>query len=457
MQRAMDMLSAFVERRRAVVIAVWLAAIVAAVPLSLAQTDHLRRRRASVLPRRAGAEARRGRRGTPGRERQRRASSRPPAAPRGRASVAHRAPAHARATAASPRRRPPGGPYPDAAVRQPGPGGRRSVDPAPSSPRPGRRAARRRAPPRRPGGAVGRHAGPQQAGPRIGREGRLPDRAHHPARRLRLARRGLAAARARVRERDAHGRGDLGTVSGHRDVGLRHERRLDDRDRRGGRLLAVRPRPLPRGDPVRGHARGGAEDSHEDVRRGRRLLGANGVDLPRRPLPRRFDHDPLDGHRRDRRSGDLDRRRRDDAARAHERVRQARLRARAPGGHRLAAGAVVEDEAAPPRRLRAGCRPSGLLAALGRPRDAPPGARRDRHRWHASHARGPGALAEVRRRCPAPVPEAQRDARGRRARGARHGPGFGRSRRGDRGLQARPGDRHRERTRARAAARPGPP
>ena len=41
MQRAMDMLSAFVERRRAVVIAVWLAAIVAAVPLSLAQTDHL--------------------------------------------------------------------------------------------------------------------------------------------------------------------------------------------------------------------------------------------------------------------------------------------------------------------------------------------------------------------------------------------------------------------------------
>src|SRR5436190_2159820 len=35
MQRAMDTLSAFVERRRAVVIAVWLAAIVAAVPLSL--------------------------------------------------------------------------------------------------------------------------------------------------------------------------------------------------------------------------------------------------------------------------------------------------------------------------------------------------------------------------------------------------------------------------------------
>src|SRR2546425_9023301 len=41
MQRAMDRLSAFVERRRAVVIAVWLAAIVAAVPLSLRQTHHL--------------------------------------------------------------------------------------------------------------------------------------------------------------------------------------------------------------------------------------------------------------------------------------------------------------------------------------------------------------------------------------------------------------------------------
>ena len=49
-----------------------------------------------------------------------------------------------------------------------------------------------------------------------------------------------------VRER----RRDLLPVAGDRDVGLRHERRLDDRDRRRGRLLAVRARALPRGDPA---------------------------------------------------------------------------------------------------------------------------------------------------------------------------------------------------------------
>ena len=50
--------------------------------------------------------------------------------------------------------------------------------------------------------------------------------------------------RQRLRER----RRDLLPLAGDRDVGLRYERRVDDRDRRSGRLLAVRPRAIPRGD-----------------------------------------------------------------------------------------------------------------------------------------------------------------------------------------------------------------
>jgi RND superfamily putative drug exporter len=41
MQRAMDRLSGLVERRRLVVVGIWIAALVAAVPFSLKQTDHL--------------------------------------------------------------------------------------------------------------------------------------------------------------------------------------------------------------------------------------------------------------------------------------------------------------------------------------------------------------------------------------------------------------------------------
>ncbi|MFL5782349.1 MAG: MMPL family transporter, partial [Thermoleophilaceae bacterium] len=41
MQRAMDSLSGLVERRRWVVVGIWLAALIAAVPFSLKQTDHL--------------------------------------------------------------------------------------------------------------------------------------------------------------------------------------------------------------------------------------------------------------------------------------------------------------------------------------------------------------------------------------------------------------------------------
>ena len=55
--------------------------------------------------------------------------------------------------------------------------------------------------PRRPGCALGRHAGPLQAGSPGRRVDRLPDRPAHPARGVRLVRGRRAAARARLRER----------------------------------------------------------------------------------------------------------------------------------------------------------------------------------------------------------------------------------------------------------------
>ena len=73
-----------------------------------------------------------------------------------------------------------------------------------------RRSARgRRDAPRRPGRALGGDAGPLQGGPRQGRVGRVPGRAADPARRLRLVRRGDAAAGARRRLGAAHRRADL--------------------------------------------------------------------------------------------------------------------------------------------------------------------------------------------------------------------------------------------------------
>ena len=53
-----------------------------------------------------------------------------------------------------------------------------------------------------------------QGGPRAGRVDRLPDRAADPARRLRLARRGAAAGRARLRRRARHRRADLRALAG---------------------------------------------------------------------------------------------------------------------------------------------------------------------------------------------------------------------------------------------------
>ena len=57
--------------------------------------------------------------------------------------------------------------------------------------------------PGRPAGAVGRHAGPLQGGPRVGRDHRLPDRAADPAGGVRLAGRRGPAAGAGLRQRDA--------------------------------------------------------------------------------------------------------------------------------------------------------------------------------------------------------------------------------------------------------------
>jgi uncharacterized membrane protein YdfJ with MMPL/SSD domain len=71
-----------------------------------------------------------------------------------------------------------------------------------------------------------------------------------PARGVRLARRGGAAARARRDLRDDHGRADLPPFAAARDVDLREQHGVDDRHRRRGRLLAVRARPLPRGSAV---------------------------------------------------------------------------------------------------------------------------------------------------------------------------------------------------------------
>ncbi len=101
--------------------------------------------------------------------------------------------------------------------------------------------------PRRAADDLGRHAGALQGRPVESRGGRLPDRRDHPARRLRLARRRRAAAGARLRQRDRHRGADLLPLAADRDLGLRHQHGLDDRDRGGDRLLALHPRPLPRG------------------------------------------------------------------------------------------------------------------------------------------------------------------------------------------------------------------
>src|SRR5947209_12442260 len=70
MLRAVDRLSGFVERRRLLVVAVWLAALIAAIPFSLRQTDHLTSG-GFVVPGSGSARADSGLRAFPGAQRDR--------------------------------------------------------------------------------------------------------------------------------------------------------------------------------------------------------------------------------------------------------------------------------------------------------------------------------------------------------------------------------------------------
>ena len=72
-----------------------------------------------------------------------------------------------------------------------------------------------------------------------------------------------------------HRRADLRAVAHDGDERLRHEHGVDDRDRRRRRLLALRPRALPRGDPRRPRARRRARGRAGDLRRRRALLAAS--------------------------------------------------------------------------------------------------------------------------------------------------------------------------------------
>ncbi len=150
-------------------------------------------------------------------------------------------------------------------------------------------------PSRGAGRAVGGHAGAEQGGPRQGGVRGLPDRAAHPARRLRLAGRRGAAARARLRRGDGHRGADLPALAGDGDVGLRDQHGLDDRHRRGRRLLAVHRRPLPRGAGRRPPPRRGPRRRDGDLRPRRALLRRHRDRVPGRAVDGRQHGDPLDG------------------------------------------------------------------------------------------------------------------------------------------------------------------
>ena len=212
----------------------------------------------------------------------------------------------------------------------------------------GRRAAgRRRDALRRPGRAVGGDAGPDQGGPREGRDGRLPDRAADPARRLRLVRRGRAPAGARDRLRAADRRADLRPRADDGDVGLRDQHGVDDRDRRRGRLLAVHRRALPRGGARRALARGGPRGGHGDIRLGRAVLRPDRDHLARRAVDARQHGDPLDGARGDARRRGRDARRGDAAARAARPPRHRALAAVQPAPQAGVATAPASGSAGP--------------------------------------------------------------------------------------------------------------
>ena len=219
MQRLMLSLDALVHRRRRWVLAAWLVALIAALPLAARQSDHLTgggfgvpgsqsdRVEKALEPRlrpRAGGDARRGAR-APGRAR-----ARPTSARRSRACDAAAAATDHVALAPAARR---------AALAQVDRGGARPVVvplridvPETQSPDVATGLRDRLGLGTPAGGPVATHlvgqgalwAGLQdveQVRPRAGRVDRPADRRAHPARRVRLARRGGAAARPRRRSR----------------------------------------------------------------------------------------------------------------------------------------------------------------------------------------------------------------------------------------------------------------
>ncbi len=182
------------------------------------------------------------------------------------------------------------------------------------------------------------------------------------------------------------------------------------------------------------------------------LLRHHGDRVARRAAAGRLDHAALDGLRGDHGRRCLGHRRDDLPAGADGGVGPARLRAR-PDRRRRRRDRARPAPPVPPQA--ASRRRAGLLAELDRPRHAPSRADRTRRVLGDVGARDPGAVAGDRGRRAAPVPGRQRDARRRRARGEegrRGGVGAGR---GARHLRDRQGDRSRQPARAEAVRRRG--
>ena len=220
-----------------------------------------------------------------------------------------------------------------------------------------------------------------------GRGGRLPDRRADPARRLRLARRRGAAAGARLRQRDRHRGADLLPLAADGDLGLRHQHGLDDRDRGGDRLLALHPRPLPRGAARRAASpRRRAPQALSTSGPGGHLLRPRRDRLPGRPLDGRQPGAALDG------AGGDDRRRRLDPDRDHPAAGPDRDARRPRHARRHRRQGPPSSSAVFRRRRAERPRPRGLLGALDDAGHGPPLARRDRRLRGAAHPGDPAAL-----------------------------------------------------------------
>ena len=196
------------------------------------------------------------------------------------------------------------------------------------------------------------------------RGGRLPADPAHPRRGVRDGRRRGHPARARVRGRVPERRGHLLAVPRVRDLGVRHEHGLDDRDRRRGRLLAVHRQPLP-ARAARGRDRaGGSRTRARELRDRRRLQRRDRRRLARRPLR----HPGGTGSARSRSAPSSS-----SPSPCSPRRRSCRRSWRSPGPARRAVPAAPAVGHGRGRERR-------LLAALGRRRDAAPGrlARRRR-------------------------------------------------------------------------------